>query len=185
MEETYYWRTVAGDQLEDQCERIIGVLNPSDKNTFHPVLFNLRSAIRDNLNRRSLNEGQLLLGNMVNRGIMAHTIYGNLFKQISHLSHLYSPPLTGDSQPRNPSRPPIRSPRQRFSAVASDRRSRPLISPMQGIFGAQSAVALPTAAAVHPHPFSKGKRKRSFDDRVSAIVSAIRSEFSDNDSQDS
>ena len=31
MEETYYWRTVASDQLENHCERIIGVLNPSDK----------------------------------------------------------------------------------------------------------------------------------------------------------
>ena len=55
MEKTYYWRTVEGDQLEDHCETIVGVLNPSDKNQFHPVLFNLRSAIRDNLNRQPLN----------------------------------------------------------------------------------------------------------------------------------
>ena len=76
MEETYYWKTLAGDQLEDHCERIIGVLNPSDKNPFHPVFFNLRSAIRDDLNRWPLNGGQILLGHMVDRGIMAHTIYG-------------------------------------------------------------------------------------------------------------
>ena len=186
MKETYYWRTVAGDQLEDHYERIIRVLIPSDKNPFHPVFFNLRSAIRDDLNRRPLNEGQLLLGNMVDRGITAHTMYGNFLKQISHLSHLYPPPLTEDSQPRHPSRPPVRSPRQRFSTVASYRRSRRPISPIRDIFGAQSAVASPTAAAAHPHPSSKVKSKRSFDDRVlSAIVSAIRSEFSDDDSQDS
>lgn len=57
MEETYYWRTVAGDQLQDHCVRIIGVLNSSDTNPFHPVLFNLRTAIRIDLNRRALNEG--------------------------------------------------------------------------------------------------------------------------------
>ena len=57
MEETYYWRSVAGDQLQDHCEKIIGVLNPSDTNPFHPVLFNLCSAIQNDFNRRELNEG--------------------------------------------------------------------------------------------------------------------------------
>ena len=32
MEETCYWRTVAGDQLENLCRRVIDVLNPSDTN---------------------------------------------------------------------------------------------------------------------------------------------------------
>ena len=133
-EKTYYWRTVAGDQLKDHCEWIIGVLNPSDKNPFHPVVFNLRSAIRDDLNRWPLNEGQLLLDNMVNRGITTHTIYENFLKQISHPSQLYLSPLTVDSQPPNTSHPPTRSPRQRLSAVATDRCSRPPISPMQDTF---------------------------------------------------
>ena len=92
MEETYYWRSVAGDQLQDHCERIIGVLNPSDTNSFHPVLLNLRSAIRNDLNRRALNEGQLLSSKMVGRGIAAQTIYGNFLSEISHLSHLYLSP---------------------------------------------------------------------------------------------
>ena len=50
--------------------------------------------------------------------------------------------------------PPTRSPRQCFSAVASDRRSRPLISPnaMEDIVGVQSAAAPPTAAAFQLHP---------------------------------
>ena len=102
MEETYYWRTVAGDQLQDHCVRIIGVLNPSDINPFHPVLFNLRTAIRNDLNRRALNEGQLLSDKMVDRGIAGQTIYGNFLSEISHLSHLYAPTLTGDPQPTVP-----------------------------------------------------------------------------------
>ena len=53
MKEIYYWRTVAGDQLQGHCVRIIGVLNPSDTNSFHPVLFNLSTAIRNDLNRRA------------------------------------------------------------------------------------------------------------------------------------
>ena len=74
MEETHYWRSVAGDQLQDHCGRIVGVLNPSDTNPFHPVLFNLHSATRNDLNSRALNEGQLLSGKMIDRGIAAQTI---------------------------------------------------------------------------------------------------------------
>ena len=186
MEDTYYWRTVAGDQLEDHRERIIGALNPSDKKPLHPVLFKFRSAIRDDLNRRPLSEGPLLLPRRQDR--QRHHGSHHIFEFLqtnAHLSPLYSPILTGGSQPRSPSRTPIRSPRPRFSAIASDRRSRHPISPMRDIFRAQSAVNSPTAAAAHSHPSSKGKRKRYFDDRISAIISAIRSEFSDDDSQDS
>ena len=136
MEETYYWRTVAGDQLQDHCVRIIGVLNSSDTNPFHPVLFNLRTAIRNDLNRRALNEGQLLSDKMVDQRIAAQTIYENFLSEIAHLSHLYAPPLTGDPQPSSLPRTPTRSLRQRFSAVASDQQSRRLISPMRDIFGA-------------------------------------------------
>ena len=114
MEEKYDWRTVAGDQIEDHCRRVIGVLNPSDRNPFHPVLFNLRSAIREDLNRQALTEGQLLLDNMASRGITAHTIYGNFLNQIPQLSNLYSPPLVMHLRSRNLSRPQTRSPRQRF-----------------------------------------------------------------------
>ena len=89
------------------------------------------------------------------------------------------------SQPRSPSCPPTRSPRQRFSVVASDRRSRPPISLMRDVFGVQYAAAPSTAAVFQLHPSSKEKRKRSFADRVSALVNALRNEFSDDDSQDS
>ena len=118
MEETYYWTIIAGKQLENLFERIIGVLNPSDKNPFNPVLFNIRAAVRDDLNMQPLNEGQLLLDDIVNRGITAHTIYGNFLKKISYLSRPYSPPLIVDSQPRNPSCPPTRSPRQQLPSIA-------------------------------------------------------------------
>ena len=57
IEETYYWRSVAGDHLQDHCEKIIGVLNPFGTNPFHPVFFNLRSAIQNDLKRRALNKG--------------------------------------------------------------------------------------------------------------------------------
>ena len=77
-----------------------------------------------------------------------------------------------------------RDPRQRFSAVASDRRSRPHISLMRDIFGVQSAAA-PMATAFQHHPSSKGKRKRSFAQRVSALVNPLQNEFFDNDFQDS
>ena len=181
MKEAYDWRTVAGNLLEDDCKRVIGVLNPSDKNPFHPVLFNLRSPIREDLNIQVLNEDRLFLDCMVNRGITAHTIYGNFLKQISHLSNIYSLPLAMHSQPRNPFRSPTCSPRQRFSTVASNRRFRPAISPLRDIFGVHSAAAPRAAAAFQPHPFSKGKRKRSFADRVSAFVNTLRNEFSDDD----
>ena len=114
MEDTYHWRCIAGDQLQDHCERVIGVLNPSDTNLFHPVLQDLRSAIRKNLNRQALNEGQLLTRQMIDRGIAAQAIYGDFLQELSHLSHLYLPPLTGDSQPRSPLRTPTWNPRQRF-----------------------------------------------------------------------
>ena len=184
MEGTYYWRTVAGDQLQDHCVRIISVLNPSDTNPFHPVLFNLRTAIRNDLNRRAHNEGQLLSDKMVAQGIAAPTIYGNFLSEISHLSHLYAPTLTGDPQPSSLPRTPTRSPRQRFSAVASDQQSRRLNSAMHDIWGARPAAAPSTAAATHPYHPPNGKRKRTFSDRVSAIISAIKSEFSDDDFQD-
>ena len=77
------------------------------------------------------------------------------------------------------------APRQRFSSVASNRRSRPPFTPMRDIFGVQSVAAPSTATAFQTHPSSKGKRKRSIADRVSAVVKAIRNEFSDNDSQES
>ena len=67
--------------------RVIDDLNPSDKHPFHPVL-NLRSAIREGINRQAFNESQLLLDNILNRGITAQTIYGNFLKQLSHLSNL-------------------------------------------------------------------------------------------------
>ena len=146
MEEIYYWRTIAGDQLEDHCRRVIDVLNPFDTNPFHPVLFSPCTSFREDLNREALNEGQPLLDNMVNRGNIAHTIYGNFLTQISHLSSLYTYPPTIYSQLRNPHRPPPRGPRQHFSAVASDRRSRPPTIPMRYIFGVQS-VATPSSAA--------------------------------------
>ena len=114
MEETYYWRCIAGDQLQDHCERVIGALNQSDTNPFHPVLHDLRSAIWKNLNRQALNEDQLLTRQMIDRGIAAQAIYGDFLQELFHLSHLYSPPLTGDSQPRSPLRTPTRNPRQLF-----------------------------------------------------------------------
>ena len=77
MEETYYWRCTTGDQPQDHCERVIGVLNPSDTNLFHPVLHDLRSAFRKNLNKQALNEGQLLTRQMIDRGIAAQAIYGD------------------------------------------------------------------------------------------------------------
>ena len=183
MEETYYWRCIIGDQFQDHCERVIGVLNPFDTNPFHPVLHVLRSAIRKNLNRQALNEGQLLTRQMIDRGIAAQAIYGDVPQELSHLSHLYSPPLTGDPQPRSPSQTPTRNPRQRFSAVASYRRPRHPISPMRHVFGTP-AVATTTVAAAHPHHSSRNNHKRSLD-KVSAIISFLRSEFSDDDPQDS
>ena len=117
MEETYYWRCIAGDQLQDHCERVIRALNQSDINPFHPVLYDLRSAIWKNLNRQALNEGQLLTRKMIDRDIAAQAIYGDFLQKLSHLNHLYSPPLTGDSQPRSPSRTPTQNPRQRFSLL--------------------------------------------------------------------
>ena len=80
--------------------------------------------IREDFNRQALDEGQLLLDNMVNRGITVHTIYENFVKQISHSNNLHTPPSAMHSEPRNPPRPLYRAPRQRFSAVASDRRAR-------------------------------------------------------------
>ena len=60
-------------------------------------------------------------------------------------------PVRGMPQTQQPSTQaaplPTRSPRQCFSAVASDRRSRSAISPMGDIFGVQSAADPPTAAA--------------------------------------
>ena len=178
MEETYYCRCIAGDQLQDHRERDIGVLNPSDTNPFHPVLHDLRSAIQKNLNRQALNRGQLLTRQMINQGIAAQAIYGDFLRELSHWSHLYSPPLTGESQPRSPSRTPTRNPRQRFSAVASDRRPRHPISPMRDVFGTRPAVATTTDAAAHPHHLPRNKHKRYLD-KVSAIISSLRSEFSD------
>ena len=184
MEETYYCRCIAGDQLQDHRERDIGVLNPSDTNPFHPVLHDLRSAIQKNLIRQALNGGQLLTRQMINQGIAAQAIYGDFLQELSHWSHLYSSPLTGESQPRSPSRTPTRNPRQRFSAVASDRRPRHPISPMRDVFGTRPAVATTTDAAAHPHHLPRNKHKRSLD-KVSAIISSLRSEFSDDDPQDS
>ena len=184
MEETYYWRCIAGDQLQDHCEKVIGVLNPSDTNSFHPVLHDLRSAIRKNLNRQALNEGQLLTRQMVDRGIAAQAIYGDFIQERSHLSHLYSPPLTGDSKPGSPSRTLTRNPRRRFSAIASDRRPRHPISPMRDVFGTRPAVAPTTDSAFHSNHSSRNKHKCSLD-KVSAIISSPRSEFSDVDPQDS
>ena len=60
MEETYYLRTVAGDQLEHHCGRVIGILNPSNANPFRPVLLNLCTSIREDLDEGALNKGQLL-----------------------------------------------------------------------------------------------------------------------------
>ena len=107
MEDTYYWRSITGDQLQDHCERVIGVLNPSDSNPFHPVLYSLRSAIRKNLNSRALNEGQLLTRQMVDRGTATQAIYGDFLQELSQLSHMYSPPLIRASQTDGPSRTPI------------------------------------------------------------------------------
>ena len=122
---------------------------------------------------------------MVGRGIATQAIYGNFLQELSHLSHLYLSLLTGDSQPGSPFQTPTRDPRQHSSAVASGRRPRHPISPMRDVFGNRRAVATSTAAAAKPHHSSKDKRKRSFDDRVSAIIRTIRSKFSDDDSPDS
>ena len=184
MEETYYWRCIAGDQLQDHCERIIGVFIKSDTNPFHPVLHDLRSAIRKNLNRQALNEDQLLTRQIIDRGIAAQAIYGDFLQELSYLSHLYSPPLTGDSQPRSSLRTPTRNSRQRLSAVASDRRPRHPISPMRDVFGTRPAVATITDAAARPHHSSKNNHKRSLD-TISSIISSFRSDFSDDDPQDS
>ena len=56
---------------------------------------------------------------------------------------------------------------------------------MRDIFGVQSAAAPPSAVVFQPNPSPKGKRKRSFADRVSALINALQNEFSDDDSQDS
>ena len=183
MEETYFWSCITGDQLLDHCERVIGVLNPSDTNPFHPVLHGLRSATRKNLHKRALNEDQLLTPQMIDRGIAAQTMYGDFLQEPSHLSHLYSPPLAEDFSPRSPSRTPTRNPRQRFSAVASDRRPRHPISPMRDVFGTRPADGTTTDAAAHPHHPPRNKHKR-FLDKVSAMISSLRSEFSDDDPQD-
>ena len=151
----------------------------------HPVLFNFCTSIWERLNRRALNESQLLLDNMVNRSIIVHTIYGNFVKQISQLSNFHIPPSAMNSRPCNLPRPLYRAPRQRFSAVASDRRARPPTTPMRVIFGVQSAAAPPTAGAFQVYTSSKGKRKRSFADRVNALVNAVQNEFSYGDSKDS
>ena len=162
MEETYYWRCIAGDQLQDHCERVIGALNQSDTNPFHPVLHDLRSAIWTNLNGQALNEGQLLTRQMIDRGIAAQAIYGDFLQELSHLNHLYSPPLTRDSQPRSPSRTPTRNPRQRFSLLPLTDGPGSL---SHDVFGTRPAVATTTDAATHPHHSSNGKRKRPFVDR--------------------
>ena len=104
MKETYYWRCITGGQLLDHCERVIGVLNPSDTNPFHSVLHGFRAAIRKNLHKRALNEGQLLTRQMIDRGIAAQAMYRDFLQELSHLSHLYSPPLAEDFSPRSPSR---------------------------------------------------------------------------------
>ncbi|CAN0352435.1 unnamed protein product [Ascophyllum nodosum] len=184
MEETYYWRTVTGGQLEDHCRRVIGVLNPSDTNPFEPILFNLRKSIRDDLNKRALSEGQLLEDHMVNRGIIAHNIYGRFLEDISDLSNLYTFPPAVHSQ-LNPQRPPPRGRSQRFSAVASNRHSRSPTPPVRDIFHVQSAVATSSASAFQAHPSAKGKRKRSFTERGTAIVNTFLDELSDDDPQES
>ena len=122
---------------------------------------------------------------MVNRGITVHTIYGNFVKQIFHLSNFHTPPSAMHSQPRNPPRPLYRSPRQRFSAVASDRRARSPTTSIRVISGVQSATAPPTAATFQAHTSLEGKRKRSFADRVNTFVNALQNEFSNDDSKDS
>ena len=48
---------------------------------------------------------------MIDRGIAAQAIYGDFLQELSHSNHLYSRPLSGDSQPRSPSRTPTRNPR--------------------------------------------------------------------------
>ena len=130
----YCWRTVAGDQFEDHCRRVVGVLDPSDTNPFHPALFILRTSVWEGLNKEALNEEQLLLDSMVNGDNIAHTMYGSFLKHISHLGNLYTCPPAMYSQSRSPPSPPPRSPRQRFSPVASDRRPRPPTTPMRDIF---------------------------------------------------
>ena len=184
MEETYYWRCITGGQLLDHCERVIGVLNPSDTNPFHPVLHGLRAAIRKNLHKRAINEGQLLTRQMIDRGIAAQAMYGDFLQELSRLSHLYSPPLAENFSPRSPSRTPNRNPRHRFSAVASDRRPRHPVSPMRDVFCTRPADGTPTDAAAHHHPSPRDKHKRSLD-KVNAIISSLRSEFSDDDPQES
>ena len=151
MKETYYWKCITGGQLLDHCERVIGVLNPSDTNPFHSVLHGFRAAIRKNLHKRAPNEGQLLTRQMIDRGIAAQAMYRDFVQELSHLSHLYSPPLAEDFSPRSPSRTPTRNPRQRFSAVASDRRPRHPISPMRDVFGTRPAYGTTTDTAAHPH----------------------------------
>ena len=181
MEDTYYWRSITGDQLQDHCERVIGVLNPSDSNPFHPVLYSLRSAIRKNLNSRALNEGQLLTRQMVDRGTATQAIYGDFLQELSQLSHMYSPPLIRASQTDGPSRTPIGNPRQRFSAVAPDRRPRHPISPMRDVLGTRHAGATSTATAAQSHLPSRNKHKRSLD-KITAIISSLQSAASDDDS---
>ena len=181
MEDTYYRRSITGDQLQDHCERVIGVLNPSDSNPFHPVLYSLRSAIRKNLNSRALNEGQLLTRQMVDRGTATQAIYGDFLQELSQLSHMYSPPLIRASQTDGPSRTPIGNPRQRFSAVAPDRRPRHPISPMRDVLGTRHARATSTATAAQSHLPSRNKHKRSLD-KISAILSSLQSAASDDDS---
>ena len=181
MEDTYYWRSITGDQLQDHCERVIGVLNPSDSNPFHPVLYSLRSAIRKNLNSRALNEGQLLTRQMVDRGTATQAIYGDFLQELSQLSRMYSFPLIRASQTDGPSRTPIGNPRQRFSAVAPDRRPRHPISPMRDVLGTRHAGATSTATAAQSHLPSRNKHKRSLD-KISAILSSLQSAASDDDS---
>ena len=181
--ETCYW-SITREQLKDRCWGVIRVLNPSDTNPFYPVLFNLRTSIREVLSKETLNQGQLLENHMVNGGITVHSVYRSFLNQIFLLSNLYPFPPAMHSQPRNPPRLPPRGPRQRFSAVISNQHSRPPNRPMRDIFGDQYTAAPSSAATFQLYLSSKGKHKRSLTERVSAIVNALQNKLSDDDSQD-
>ena len=85
MEEVYFWRAITGRHLLEHCHRFVGIVALADCDIFNPTLHSLQDAVQDELNHMPLNEGGLLSQAMVERGVVAHSIYDAFIKRVTRL----------------------------------------------------------------------------------------------------
>ena len=89
VEEEYFRKVIANDELKKPCRRIIGVVAPTNTYEFNADLFHAKTRL-EQLSYHPINMGQLLSQEKDQRGQLAQKTYGRFFEFISERSGDFS-----------------------------------------------------------------------------------------------